>query len=270
MSPSPAMMRCAASTIVCRPDEQNRLIVAPGTPTGHPARSAIWRAMFQPVAPSGSAQPIRTSSTSAGSSFARAIACATTWPPSVAPWVMLSAPRHDLASPVRAAETMTASRIERFSFGSEACEQRCRRPERRIGVGIGCDPLHAARDVVEAEHVGIEHGAAAMERKAVAREIDDVDVRCARRDALLQDARAFVHERQHAALDDLVVGELARRDADVLPMPRDQRIDGRIGQRIAPARLVAIPARPALLAEAALFAQAIGDARGPKVRLLLV
>jgi len=55
------MIRCAASTIDCRPDEQNRLIVIPGTDTGQPARSAIWRAMFHPVAPSGNAQPMTTS-----------------------------------------------------------------------------------------------------------------------------------------------------------------------------------------------------------------
>jgi hypothetical protein len=45
----------------------------------------------------------------AGSSFARAIACATAWPPIVAPCVMLNAPRQLLARPVRAVETMTAS-----------------------------------------------------------------------------------------------------------------------------------------------------------------
>jgi len=40
-SASPAMMRCAASAIVCRPEEQKRLTVAPGTLTGQPARIAI-------------------------------------------------------------------------------------------------------------------------------------------------------------------------------------------------------------------------------------
>ncbi|CAK0592128.1 Uncharacterised protein [Burkholderia pseudomallei] len=110
-SPSPAITRCAASAIVCNPDEQKRLTVIPGTPTGSPARSAICRAMFAPVAPSGFAQPISTSSTRAGSSFARSTAAATTWPPSVAPCVMLNAPRQDFASPVRAVDTITASVI---------------------------------------------------------------------------------------------------------------------------------------------------------------
>jgi hypothetical protein len=95
--------------IVCSPEEQKRLTVSPAVSTGNPARSAIWRAMFAPVAPSGWAQPMITSSTSAGSMPARDTASFTTWAPSVAPWVMLKAPRQDLHSGVRAVETMTAS-----------------------------------------------------------------------------------------------------------------------------------------------------------------
>ncbi len=40
-SPSPAMMRCEAIAMVCRPLLQKRLTVAPLTVTGRPARSAI-------------------------------------------------------------------------------------------------------------------------------------------------------------------------------------------------------------------------------------
>ena len=107
-SPSPAITRWAASAMVCRPEEQKRLTVMPATLTGHSAISAIWRAMLAPVAPSGLAQPMMTSITSAGSTPARCIACLTAWPPSVAPWVMLKAPFQLLASGVRAVETMTA------------------------------------------------------------------------------------------------------------------------------------------------------------------
>ena len=107
-SPSPAMMRCAAIAMVCRPLEQKRLTVMPLTVTGSPARSAIWRAMFLPVAPSGLAQPISTSSTAPPSMPARSTAALTARPPSVAPWVMLKAPFQLLASGVRAVETMTA------------------------------------------------------------------------------------------------------------------------------------------------------------------
>ena len=67
-------IRLAAMVIACNPDEQNRLIVAPAVVTGSPARIAACRAMFEPVAPSCRAQPITTSSTSAGSMPARSTA----------------------------------------------------------------------------------------------------------------------------------------------------------------------------------------------------
>src|SRR5262245_23616493 len=118
------MTRCAASAIVWMPEEQNRFTVIPDVVIGQPARIAIWRAMFQPVAPSGLAQPMITSSTSAASRLARSIACLTAWPPIVAPWVMLSAPRQDLQSGVRAVETITASVMEDLP-GGRACGRGC-------------------------------------------------------------------------------------------------------------------------------------------------
>jgi len=71
------MTRCAAIAMVCSPLEQKRFTVAPLVVIGRPARSAIWRAMLLPVAPSGVAQPISTSSTSAPSMPARAMAALT-------------------------------------------------------------------------------------------------------------------------------------------------------------------------------------------------
>ena len=109
MSPSPLITRCAAMAIVCRPDEQKRLTVIPDVVTGQPARIAICRAMLRPVAPSGLAHPMMTSSISPGSSRARSIAWRSAWPPIVAPCVMLNAPFQLLHSGVRAVETMTAS-----------------------------------------------------------------------------------------------------------------------------------------------------------------
>jgi hypothetical protein len=72
------MMRCAASAIACSPELQKRFTVMPATVTGRPARIAACRAILPPVARSGSAQPRMTSSTSAGSTPARATACLTT------------------------------------------------------------------------------------------------------------------------------------------------------------------------------------------------
>ena len=106
------MMRCDAMAIDCRPDEQKRFTVIPAVVTDRPARNAIWRAMFPPVAPSGLAQPMITSSTSAESMPARETACRTACAPRVAPWVMLKAPRQDLHRGVRAVETITASVID--------------------------------------------------------------------------------------------------------------------------------------------------------------
>ena len=111
MSFSPAMIRCAAVAIVCRPLEQKRLTVMPLVVIGRPARNAIWRAMLLPVAPSGVAQPMMTSSTSAASMPARSTAAFSAWPPRVAPWVMLKEPFQLFARGVRAVETITAAVI---------------------------------------------------------------------------------------------------------------------------------------------------------------
>src|ERR1041385_7232708 len=103
------MTRWLASAMVCSPEEQRRFTVMPGTVFGQPARTAIWRAMFQPVAPSGLAQPMITSSTSSASTLARSSAACTTCPPILAPCVLLRAPFQLLVRGVRAVETITAS-----------------------------------------------------------------------------------------------------------------------------------------------------------------
>jgi hypothetical protein len=96
-SASPAMMRCAASAMVCRPDEQKRLTVMPEVVMG---QAGAQRDLARDVGAGGAlgvAQPMMTSSTSAASMPARCTACCTAWPPSVAPWVMLKAPFQLLA-----------------------------------------------------------------------------------------------------------------------------------------------------------------------------
>src|SRR5881392_619840 len=150
MLPSPAMMRCDAIAMDCRPDEQKRFTVIPAVVTDRPARNAIWRAMFPPVAPSGLAQPMITSSTSAESMPARDTACRTACAPRVAPWVMLKAPRHDLQRGVRAVETITASVIdalqgflvEPLSFARQLREQGRGLPESRVPAWVGGEAFH--------------------------------------------------------------------------------------------------------------------------------
>src|SRR6185295_10924426 len=178
--------------MVCRPEEQKRLTVMPGTVFGQPARIAIWRAMFQPVAPSGLAQPMITSSTSSASSFARSSAACTTWPPIFAPCVMLRAPRQLLHNGVRAVETITASVIEPPRGLRKFDEQGRRLPLRALIAFLKL--LDGMQNLVQADRVGVEHRPAAVGREAVAGEVDHVDVGGAQGDALLKDVGAFVHQ----------------------------------------------------------------------------
>src|SRR5690606_8168720 len=252
----------------------------PDTLTGQPAINAICRAMLPPVAPSGVAQPMRTSSTSPGSMPARSIAAWTTRPPIVAPWVMLRAPRQLFARPVRAVETITASRmanaplavtgrlapaarsvVETLVLRGQFREQGRRRPEARVAMGIGREGFHRPQDIVETDLVRIQHRPAAEHRKAIAAQVDQVDVGSPHRDTLLEDVRSFVDQREDQPLDDLFVADPAWLHADFFAMRRNEFLDHRIGYRLAIAGLVAIPAGPGLLAEAADLAELVGNRR---------
>src|SRR5439155_20945394 len=101
----------AAVAMVIRPEEHWRSIDIPATVTGSPARSAAVRPMVV-CTPCIRAQPMITSSTSAGSTFARSIAARIGCAASVGEGVALNAPRYALPMPVRAVETITASRIQ--------------------------------------------------------------------------------------------------------------------------------------------------------------
>ncbi len=70
--------------------------------------------------------------------------------------------------------------------------------------GCSRDALQSACDIVQARLVRIEHGAAAIGGETVAVEIHQIDVRGSLRDAVLEDAGAFVDQRIDAALDDLL------------------------------------------------------------------
>ena len=58
---SPRRMLSAAIATACRPDEQKRLMVMPGTVSGRPASSTPMRATFMPCSASGMAQPMMAS-----------------------------------------------------------------------------------------------------------------------------------------------------------------------------------------------------------------
>src|SRR5690606_39773994 len=57
---------------------------------------------------------------------------------------------------------------------------------------------------------GVEHRTAPVDRPAVTVDPDDVDVRGPDRDAFLEDLGALVDHREDAALEDLLLGDLAR------------------------------------------------------------
>src|SRR6185369_3910078 len=240
MPPSPARMRCAASATVCRPEEQKRFTVMPDTLTGMPARSAIWRAMLPPVAPSGVAQPMITSSTSRGSSFALSRAACTTWPPILAPCVMLSAPRQLLHSGVLAVETMTASAIEFSPFLGKFDEQGRGLPD--LSHVALAEFFDRGEHLGQAHGVGVEHRPAAVGREAVAGEVDHVDVGSAQRDAFLEDVGRLVHQRVDQPLDDFLVGNLPGLDVFLLPVVGNYLFDFGIRYRLAVGQVVLVPA----------------------------
>src|SRR5678815_3390197 len=260
-SPSPASTLWLASAMVCNPEEQKRFTVMPGTDCGQPARTAIWRAMFQPVAPSGLAQPMITSSTSSASTFARSSAACTTCPPILAPCVLLRAPFQLLQRGVRAVETITASVIEPPSFLGEFDEQGRGLPLRALVALL--EFLDGGQHAGQAHRVGVEHRPAAVRREAVAGEVHHVDVRGAQRDAFPEDVRALVRQRVHAALDDLVVGDEARLVAHLLAVVLKHLLDFGVRDRLpgiwATGGLVLVPAAAALLPEPALLGDAVGE-----------
>ena len=111
----PDIMANAAWAMDCTPEEQNRLMVSAGTVSGSPAPSETRRATFMPCSPSGKAHPMMTSSTSAGSTAgARASNSFTTATASASERTVARLPRFALPTGVRAAATITASRIVIF------------------------------------------------------------------------------------------------------------------------------------------------------------
>src|SRR5574341_2633832 len=119
----------------------------------------------------------------------------------------------------------------------------------------------AVEHLAQADGVGIEHRPAAIGREAVAREVHHVDVGGAQRDAFLQDARALVDERVDAALDDLVIRDLARLHLDLLAIVDQELFHLGVRNGLAAAFLVAVPAASRFLPVPALLANEVGELR---------
>src|ERR1700687_420578 len=211
-----ATIWCAAMAMACKPDEQNRFTVIAAAETGRPAWSADTRAMLWPCTPWGWPQPRITSSISPGSS------CGVLRRTSLMQWAarssgrfMLKDPRNDFARPVRELPTTTASLMlllweflrarrnsklsrgaflfvevgEGASFGGQFLQQRRRLPEFSVSAVKFGDALV---DFFQADGVGVPHRAAAIGWKAVAVDVDDVDVDRAQGISFLENAGAFV------------------------------------------------------------------------------
>src|ERR1700676_1596282 len=136
---------------------------------------------------------------------------------------------------------------ERTPLAHQAHEQWRRLPVHRPEqIPVLEDALEHCR---KPDRVGVEQRAAAVARKAVAGGPHDVDVTGAQRDTLLQDANAFIDDRQQAALEDLGVAMRSLRDIE----PRGGRPQDFHRLRVivpgAICRLVAIVAFAALLPE---------------------
>src|SRR5262249_51762437 len=119
----------------------------------------------------------------------------------------------------------------------------------------------------EAERIGPMHDAAAPSRESVAVDPDHVDVARARRDPLVEHARALVDHGKQEPLDDFLLVARAARDAEPRRRRDDQLLGLRVGLWRARAGLVAIEALAGLLAVAAALAQRVGDLGGEPLRL---
>ena len=90
----------------------------------------------------------------------------------------------------------------------EAGEQRCGRPQ--IGTVLLFEIFDAIENLAEAHGVGVKHGTAAPRREAVSVQVHDIDVHGAQREAFAQQLRAFVDQREQAAIDDFFATMLLR------------------------------------------------------------
>src|SRR5436305_673943 len=134
---------------------------------------------------------------------------------------------------------------ERAAFVGELVEQRGRLVA--LVAGFPRELAQPVADLLQADRVGPMHRAAAPGREAVAIKPDHVDVARARRDALLEDARALVDLRIDQPLNDLFLRNVAPLHAEPYRGIDDQLLDLGVGTRRA--ALVEIEALAGLLSE---------------------
>ncbi len=130
-------------------------------------------------------------------------------------------------------------------------------PELGVVVRVLGKALHGFGHVEQAHGIGVVHGATAPEREAVTGDVDHVDVAGLAGDAFFQDVAGFVDQGIHQALHDLVIGNLAGRDALRSAVLLDHLDHHGARDRVALAGLVVVPACASLLAIAAHLAEQV-------------
>ena len=111
----------------------------------------------------------------------------------------------------------------------------------------------------ESDRIGVVHRASAPCRKTVAVDINDVDVAGPLRDALFDDAHAFVDQRIDQAIDDFIVGYVATLDAKRRRLALDDLQYRRVAGVFACLRIVLIETGAGLLAQPAHLGEHVGD-----------
>src|SRR5262245_32415700 len=157
---------------------------------------------------------------------------------------------------LRAGCALAVEVCKRFPGVREPLQQRRWRPQSSV---LLLELAYALVDRLQPNHVRVPHRAAAVRGEAVAVDINDVDVAGPKGDPFFQDARPLVDERIDGSLDDFLRADPAPRDpplsGDVLGELRRVQV----GLPRPTSCFVAIPPRAGLLAEVALFAQAVFD-----------
>ena len=108
---------------------------------------------------------------------------------------------------------------ERRALVRQPLEQRRRRP---AVAELAMERRDAIENLRQTDAVRVEHRPAPKGRKAVAGQVDDVDVGGAQRNAFLEHARAFVDERVDRPLANLVVAQCAGGECRLRRRPLDQ------------------------------------------------
>src|SRR5579871_3615615 len=137
-------------------------------------------------------------------------------------------------------------------------QQSGRLPQATVLLLEATDPLENS---VKAHCAGVPHRSTSVRGKAVAVDVDDVDIDGPQSDPLFQNLGTFVDEGVKGAFQDFFVCDPAPRNPCLASALRDELLHVRIGDCPSGRFFVAIPAAAGFLAKTAHLAQSIGHQR---------